>query len=477
MIEAMENGNYESLITGSEVSEKQANFLENSYAKVNIASGAIQAGKSYILNERFAKYITFESPHANFHITGNTIDTIDRNVINNNDYGLKHILEDLLGKKNVKYAYGDRLTIWLPDGERKICYIIGINDKRAVHRLKGSPAGGTLADEITTYPEEAGNMMFARNSLRNSLTFASTNPDTPGHWVWKQWLANQEKINQNQVKAWMFTLDDNPTMDEMTKKAYYTNYAGVFFQRNILGLWVMAEGAVYNMFDTEIGHNVINQTPELVFDDAYITVDYGTSNVTTAGLWFVKWNKGSGNHYYYCHDEFYYNAKDEENNGKRLRDEEVVEEIYKIYKPYSYIINNIFVDPSATSLIEELTEFEIFDPELRTYVKPFANTFPAYNNVIEGISKLTTLISHSLMQFHERCKNSIREFQSYVWDEKKDDVPVKKDDHTCDTARYGVMSYLKLLNDPGNQDDHFTVAPATVNMSDILAKNNARKVI
>lgn len=46
-----------------------------------------------------------------------------------------------------------------------------------------------------------------------------------------------------------FTMDDNPSLDEETKERYRKMFVGVFFQRFILGLWVLAEGIIYPNFD------------------------------------------------------------------------------------------------------------------------------------------------------------------------------------------------------------------------------------
>lgn len=46
-------------------------------------------------------------------------------------------------------------------------------------------------------------------------------------------------------------MDDNLSLSEEIKERYRNTYRGVFYKRYILGLWAMAEGVIYDMFDNE----------------------------------------------------------------------------------------------------------------------------------------------------------------------------------------------------------------------------------
>ncbi len=457
-------------------SGKQLNYLAYSYRPINIAVGAVQSGKSWILNVRFALYI-IQSPHDRFLICGSTRDTVQDNVIEN---GLENICKNLLGPDNVHYSKVDgKFTIWV-NGREKICTIVGVNNKGATSRLKGKPVGGALLDEITEYPEEPLDMAFARNSLAGALIFCSTNPGSPLHPVFKKFVGNEKKIRENDVRVWNFSQSDNPTLTEERKKFYNSQFEGVFYQRNVLGKWVMAEGAIYNMFlDSE---NVIKKNSEFVpgvpervnekgeyvrnrlkpreFDDFFICADYGTASVTTFLLVGVKRQQTEGlglQNYYYVIREYYYDSR--EAMGVTLTDPKLVKELENLierdWKPPK--LRAIYVDNSASSLIAQM-----FDDGIEE--KYGTQILGVKGDVKKSIAKVQTLIGQRRMLFYEECENTIAEHQTYMWDplkrKKGESVPVKENDHTCDAVRYGVIGYGGDYIIPENEEDTFAVMSA-----------------
>lgn len=67
-------------------------------------------------------------------------------------------------------------------------------------------------------------------------------------------------------------------------------YTGVFFKRYILGLWAMAEGIIYDMFDADKHVQKITDFFRRLKDgERYVSCDYGTQNATV----FLLWNKGN----------------------------------------------------------------------------------------------------------------------------------------------------------------------------------------
>ena len=75
-------------------------------------------------------------------------------------------------------------------------------------------------------------------------------------------------------------MDDNLSLSEKTKARYRTMYSGVFFDRFILGLWVLAEGIIYPMYK-----EAIEQPPEGKVERYCISIDYGTQNAFSVSLW------------------------------------------------------------------------------------------------------------------------------------------------------------------------------------------------
>ncbi|MFR0872324.1 MAG: hypothetical protein ACLSG5_13630 [Oscillospiraceae bacterium] len=107
-----------------------------------------------------------------------------------------------------------------------------------------------------------------------------------------------------------FTMDDNLSLDEKIKARYEGMYSGVFYDRYIRGLWTVAEGLIYTMFNKD--YHVVPSVPR-DYEEYLISCDYGTLNPTSAGLWGLcegKWYRVR--EYYYDGRKERYQRTDEE---------------------------------------------------------------------------------------------------------------------------------------------------------------------
>jgi PBSX family phage terminase large subunit len=197
-------------------------------------------------------------------------------------------------------------------------------------------------------------------------------------------------------------------------------FSGVFFKRYILGLWVMAEGIIYDMFD-EAKHKV--PTIDRAYIEYYVSCDYGTQNPTSFGLW----GKFQGK--WYKVKEYYYSGRE---SNKQKTDEEFHDDLVKFVGDIK--IKAMIVDPSAASFIATIRKHKKF------------KVLKAKNEVLDGIRNVGTALNNGLIAFNDCCMNSFREFYSYVWDEKAaergEDKPVKQNDHTKDEERYFVNTII-----------------------------------
>ena len=123
-------------------------------------------------------------------------------------------------------------------------------------------------------------------------------------------------------------MDDNLSLSEKIKERYRGQYTGVFYSRYIKGLWVIAEGIIYDMFDPE--KHVVNKEDLYYIDEDgkkqsvltevnYISCDYGTQNATV----FLLWTKGVDG-IWYCTKEYYYSGRTEQ---KQKTDAEYVKDL------------------------------------------------------------------------------------------------------------------------------------------------------
>src|SRR5690606_29860799 len=134
----------------------------------------------------------------------------------------------------------------------------------------------------------------ARCSVDGSKLWFNCNPEGPYHWFKVEYLDQLEEKNMLHLH---FTMDDNLSLSEKVKERYKRMYSGVFYKRFILGLWVLAEGLIYDMFDKE---KHVVPTENRRYTRYYVSIDYGTQNPTAFGLWgFYRgvWYKVKEYHY------------------------------------------------------------------------------------------------------------------------------------------------------------------------------------
>ena len=177
-----------------------------------------------------------------------------------------------------------------------------------------------LFDEVALMPESFVDQATGRCSVDGSKYWFNCNPAGPYHWFKTNWIdraigylgkaeVNRQKKEAEEKKQEIsfkrllyvhFTMDDNLSLSEEIKARYRSLYTGVFFKLYILGLWAMAEGIIYDMFDS--ARHVIRLAAvedRLIPGGRYVSCDYGTQNA----LAFLLWNKGTDG-VWYCTREY-----------------------------------------------------------------------------------------------------------------------------------------------------------------------------
>ena len=385
-------------------SRKQYDFLLNSNARLNLCSGAVRSGKTFIMNIRWLQYIALDAPPgAVLMMVGKTIRTLENNVLMASPGGLF----ELLGEGNYKY---NRSTGELQIGDRKIICIGAANDA-SEGKIRGLTLGGALVDEATLIPQNFMNQLLARCSVKGAKLFFSTNPDSPMHYLKAEFMDNPKLIGK--LKQFHFVMDDNPALDPEYVADLKLMYSGVWYKRMIEGLWVQAEGLIYDMFDSAA--HVVSEIPDS-FDRYYVACDYGTLNPCVFLLFGVKGDA------HYLVKEYYYDGR---NSQHQKTDSEYADDLQAFMAEYK--IAGLAVDPSAASWITELRKRRI-------------HITPAKNSVLDGIRLTSTQIALNKLFVHTSCKNTIKEFGTYSWDLKAskqgEDKPIKENDHAMDALRY-----------------------------------------
>ena len=365
---------------------------------IMIADGSIRSGKTIACICSFLIWSQNEFSGQNFIIAGKTISSLKKNVISP--------MMGILMAWGWDYKY-NRSENYIEIGEN-MYYMYDANNQASQDKLQGLTAAGAYADEVGLFPQNFIDQMIGRCSIDGAKIFMNCNPESPGHYIKTDFIDMAEEKN---IYLLHFTMDDNLTLSEKVKERYKKMFTGVFYKRFILGIWCIAEGLVYPNFDRD--KHVIKE-----YDSRgryYVSIDYGTANPTSMGLWCLNGSAAVRMR------EYYFDSRREH---YQKTDEEYYTELEKLAGDLN--ITSIIVDPSAASFIACIRKHGRF------------NVMQADNAVIDGIRTVATLLNDGRLKFHESCVDSIREFGVYAWDEKSidKDAVIKENDHAMDDIRY-----------------------------------------
>lgn len=380
-----------------------------------IADGAIRSGKTISMSLSYAVWAMSSFNGQNFGMCGKTIGSFRRNVL----FWLKLMLKARGYKVQDKRA--DNLMTVTKGEATNYFYIFGGKDERSQDLIQGITLAGCFFDEVALMPESFVNQATGRCSVEGSKFWFNCNPDGPYHWFKTNWIDKQTEKN---ILYLHFTMDDNLSLSEKIKKRYASMYSGIFYQRYIQGLWVVAEGIIYSMFDK--GKHIVNAA-NYEYKEYYISCDYGTQNPTAFGLWGKTFDNK-----HIMIKEYYYSGRE---SGVQKTDLEYSNDLKEFTKDYK--IRYVIVDPSAASFIAQLKKDKFKVKKAR-------------NEVLDGIRLVASLLTEYKILFDSSCKNTFKEFSSYVWDDESckrgEDKPIKEHDHSMDQIRYYCNTVLAKGN-------------------------------
>lgn len=383
-----------------------------------ICDGAVRSGKTLCMGISFVAWAMKNFKSVSFAICGKTLGAIKRNFID----PILPVLNDIGFSCRLKLSE-NLLFVSFGNVENKF-YLFSGKDEASAAFIQGITLGGILFDEVALMPQSFVEQALARCSVSGSKFWFNCNPEYPQHWFYQEWIKNADK---KKVLYLHFTMNDNPSLSEEIKQRYAELYNGPFFERFIEGRWVSAEGNVYP--DMCVA-SAFEDVPDVNFEKFMISCDYGTVNPTSMGLW-AKFDS-----VWYRIREYYYDAR---KLGASRTDEEHYLALCELAGNLK--IDAVTVDPSAASFITLIHRYGKF------------TVVPAKNNVINGIRKVSTVLKNKSIIICNSCKDSIREFFLYRWENSLNkDVPVKENDHAMDDIRYFVST---LMDTESCNDDNF----------------------
>lgn len=371
-------------------------------ARVLLWEGDIRSGKSWgLVSAQVAG--SLQHTGENFILAGRTVGALERNIVPH--------LRDVCRKAG--------LTIDWNGNTAKIggnsWHMFGGNNKRAIEPLFGFEAAGALIDEATLLDQEFMELIISRCSVDGAKIGTTMNPNSPHHWIKKDLIDNPDY----QALHLVSDIRDNPGISEETIEFFEKTLTGHRKERWLRKQWTEATGLIWPGLPQFNGDRIEN--PETIAG-----VDYGSSNPTAVEfLSHVAWTPRREKIWDVVAE--YYSV------GEDRSVEEHVAEIKRMGDELR--CSKYFVDPSAG--------------ELKRIMRRHGLTvIDANNDVADGIVAVEDMIVTGRLTLSPDVAPELeREIALWSWDPvqqlKGKDVPIDKDDHTCDCLRYAVNTYAK----------------------------------
>lgn len=410
---------------------KQLDFMLFDDRRINLLTGSVRSGKTYVSLLKWAIFVGTMPNDNEFLMVGKTLTSLKRNCL--------LLLQELVGEGNFTFSISAKQgklfnrTVWFE----------GANDDRAESKIRGMTLAGSYVDELTQIPEDFYKMLLSRLSVKGAKLYATTNPDTPNHWV-KRDIIDNEEIDK---KIWNFTLDDNVILKKENEEYFeqlkkeYQSMGGVFYQRFILGLWVLAEGLIYKQFANNQEMFMKDEAVDeygnkLNFLIVSIGIDYGATEGETelkaTGItpyfkqaWTIDEEKIKG---LYAPKDFY----------------EVFVKFYqRVVKEYGKV-THAFADYGA---LGQVLTYGL-NKHLQENKIPIRVDDCIKGKIIDRIYMDQMLFAQGRRFILKKCKYLKEAYEQAVWDEKKEDE--RLDDGTTpiddlDASEYSMFPFYDKL--------------------------------
>lgn len=386
--------------------------------------GAVRSGKTYISiflllvitalqsKEHVAAYLnekdTITKPRPRVAMVAQTRATFEQNILDviKNIMGEEHVDTTGFMQSNTIHVMGIPFT-----------FISG-RESDLIKRIKGGTFSILYIDELTLISEQSFNNICTRAIKKHVQIISTTNPEHPAHYVKKN-LIDQEKNSGTNLKTFLFTFDDNPSITEEEKRSAEE----LFWQphlrdRYIYGKWVAAEGAIYGI---DHATHIISHLP---FEPVQylLGVDTGSSNPFACTL--IACSGSSELPVMVISEEMYHDGRRATKPLSHSEYLNIIDTRFELKKP----MMEVYIDPSASALAIEMRN--------KGYKVMQTN-----NDVIAGIQTVSNFLHNGEICILDSCAKTIEEFYSYCWDTAASrragtDKVLKENDHIMDAIRY-----------------------------------------
>ena len=405
------------------ISHKQRKILAFPYSDYDaiICDGAVRSGKTSIMTVAFVDWAMREFDGQRFGICGKTVDSAVKNII-------VPYISMVYAKQRytIRWRRSDKL-LEVRRGMVTNCFeVFGGKDESSFMLIQGRTLAGVLLDEVALMPESFVNQALARCSVDGARLWFSCNPQSPSHWFHTDWIERHRERNALYLH---FAMTDNPALSEKTLERYRSMYSGVFYDRYIRGLWVAADGLIYQQFADDKERYLIDKPPDNIMY-AVIGLDFGGSKSAHA---MTLTGFTSGFKQVILLDEYYHNNLRSGRLSPKQLEEAFVDFVrrakskYKVYEAYC--------DSAEQTLIEGLTVAAIrarLGIEVRNAIKGPINDRIAFYN---------SLMAQDRFKIMRHCTAHIKALEEAVYDDSKPVKDVRLDNGTTDIDSLDSMEY------------------------------------
>jgi PBSX family phage terminase large subunit len=403
-----------------------------------ICDGSIRSGKTTVMSLSFVMWAMETFNGENFALCGKTIQSLRRNVIKQ----LKNMLKSR-GYQVVEHRSENSMTIIKGDVENEF-YLFGGKDEGSQDLIQGITLAGVFFDEVALMPESFVNQATGRCSVAGSKFWFNCNPEGPDHFIKTEWI---DKITEKNLIRIHFTMHDNPSLAAHIIERYERMYRGVFYDRFILGLWVLASGIIFKYFAED--------DSEYLFDDSDIFDEKGKLKVRFSKIVMGIDLGGNGSKTTYNLTGYMNGYKDfraleedelsvtENIDAKMICDKFI--EFYRMCQEKYGRVDWVFPDSASPTMINSLIsaarEAEINSRNIKGCRK---------NEVSERPKTIDLLLNTGRMKIHRKLTSTRKAIGGLRWDEKHPDIPEDKNigniNDRWDSFCYTLLDFIEFID-------------------------------
>ena len=390
-----------------------------------IGDGAIRSGKTLAMSLGFVLWSMMTFQDENFALCGKTIQSLRRNVIK----PLKTLLESFKEVNLIITEHRSENYMTISDGVvSNDYYLFGGKDESSQDLIQGLTLAGVFLDEVALMPESFVNQATGRCSITDSKMWFNCNPEGPDHYFKVKWI---DKADEKRLRHLHFTMDDNPSLSQQVRDRYKRMYSGVFYDRFILGKWVLASGIIFRYFADNPEPYLIDreETEGNIWSHLVMGIDFGgNGSMTTMCLTGYQNN--------------YKNLVVLEEDGLPITEnidaamicDEFVAFYRKCLEKYGRV-DWIFPDSASTTMINS-----IITAARKAGLPTRGISGCRKNEISERPKTIDLLFNTDRLKIVRDCTNIIKALSSLRWDEKKPNIPEDKNIGNCNDW-YDAMCY------------------------------------